>query len=130
MTGTSFGIRKAALAPLLALGLLATGCSQGTAPPVRDRSKPVPQRAPSQKAEQTPQAPRVPAFFETAAAARPLPRMVPPSRYEGYPVVQTAYRIAAEIPEVLAQQPCYCYCDRSAGHRGLADCWANDHGAG
>lgn len=134
MTGTSFGIRKAALAPLLALGLLATGCSQGTAPPNRNQNKPAPAKTPvenaAKKPEQKPDAPRVPAFFETAAAARPLPRMVPPSRYEGYPVVQKAYKIAAEIPEVLAQQPCYCNCDHSAGHRALSDCWTDDHGAG
>ena len=39
-----------------------------------------------------------------------------------------AYRVAGQIPEVLAQLPCYCYCDRR-GHRGLLDCFASKHGA-
>jgi hypothetical protein len=30
---------------------------------------------------------------------------------------------------VLAQQPCYCYCD-GYGHGSLLDCYASYHGAG
>lgn len=39
-----------------------------------------------------------------------------------------AYEIAAKIPEVLHQQPCYCYCDRM-GHNSLHSCFENTHGA-
>jgi len=30
---------------------------------------------------------------------------------------------------VLAQQPCYCWCDKF-GHASLLDCFATEHGAG
>lgn len=106
--------------------LLLLGCSQGTAPPpgAQTTAKPTQSRAAA-----VPETPRVPPYYLTTDEARPLPKPVSPDRYDGYPVVQEAYRIAAEIPEVLAQQPCYCYCDRSAGHKSLASCWADDHGA-
>jgi len=39
-----------------------------------------------------------------------------------------AYELAAKIPAVLHQQPCYCYCDRM-GHNSLHSCFENVHGA-
>jgi hypothetical protein len=39
-----------------------------------------------------------------------------------------AYDLAAKIPAVLHQQPCYCYCDRM-GHNSLHSCFENTHGA-
>lgn len=75
------------------------------------------------------QAARVPAYHATAAAARPLPATLSPDLFAAIPVVARAYRIAKRIPEVLAQQPCYCHCDRM-GHVGLLDCYRSDHGAG
>lgn len=44
--------------------------------------------------------------------------------------VQThAYELAAKIPEVIHQQPCYCYCDRNMGHKSLHSCFEGTHGA-
>ena len=40
-----------------------------------------------------------------------------------------AYKLAARIPDVLYQQPCYCYCDRSMGHNSLHSCYEGTHGA-
>jgi hypothetical protein len=40
-----------------------------------------------------------------------------------------AYELAAKIPVVLHQQPCYCYCDRSQGHNSLHSCFEGTHGA-
>lgn len=40
-----------------------------------------------------------------------------------------AYLLAAKIPGVLYQQPCYCRCDRSVGHKSLRSCFESDHGA-
>lgn len=117
--------RKALPAMLFIVLLAASGCSQGTAPPAKTNgtsTRPAAQTAPAK--------PRVPAYHKTLEAARPLPRALSPSQFEGYPVVQAAYKIAQEIPAVLAQQPCYCQCDRSAGHTSLADCWASAHGGG
>jgi hypothetical protein len=39
-----------------------------------------------------------------------------------------AYELAAKIPTVLHQQPCYCYCDRM-GHNSLHSCFEGTHGA-
>jgi hypothetical protein len=40
-----------------------------------------------------------------------------------------AYELAAKIPKVLYQQPCYCHCDRSMGHNSLHSCFSGIHGA-
>jgi hypothetical protein len=40
-----------------------------------------------------------------------------------------AYELAAKIPNVLHQQPCYCYCDRGMGHNSLHSCFEGTHGA-
>jgi len=40
-----------------------------------------------------------------------------------------AYELAAKIPKVIYQQPCYCYCDRSLGHNSLHSCFSGMHGA-
>src|SRR5271155_436533 len=45
-----------------------------------------------------------------------------------YPYQTHAYDLAAKIPVVLHQQPCYCYCDRM-GHNSLHSCFENTHGA-
>jgi hypothetical protein len=42
----------------------------------------------------------------------------------------TAYQMAAKIPSVLHQQPCYCHCDREMGHNSLHSCFESTHGAG
>ena len=45
-----------------------------------------------------------------------------------YPFQSHAYDLAAKIPGVLHQQPCYCYCDRMR-HNSLHSCFENTHGA-
>jgi hypothetical protein len=45
-----------------------------------------------------------------------------------YPYQTHAYELAAKIPAVLHQQPCYCYCDRM-GHKSLHSCFEGTHGA-
>jgi Protein of unknown function with PCYCGC motif len=46
-----------------------------------------------------------------------------------FPYQTHAYELAARIPKVLYQQPCYCYCDRSMGHKSLHSCFSSTHGA-
>lgn len=72
---------------------------------------------------------QVPPYYLDPQEAKPFPRLLPAAYFQDYPVVAQAYRMAAEIPEVIAQQPCYCYCDKF-GHRSLLDCYSSDHGAG
>jgi hypothetical protein len=72
--------------------------------------------------------PRVPAFISNLAEAGPLPTVLDPKQFTD-PVIVKTYRFAAENPEIFAQQPCYCHCDTSEGHKGLLDCFATTHGA-
>ncbi len=64
-------------------------------------------------------------YFPSAAAAQPLPRTLEPGQFSN-PSVAAAYEAAKGIPEVLAQQPCSCHCDRM-GHRSLLDCFRTEH---
>lgn len=70
----------------------------------------------------------VPPYFASAATAHPFPRLLRAADFREYPTVQHAYSVAALIPRVLAQQPCYCHCDQM-GHRSLLDCYASQHAA-
>ena len=40
-----------------------------------------------------------------------------------------AYQMAAKVPAVLHQLPCYCRCDRALGHNSLHSCFEGLHGA-
>jgi Protein of unknown function with PCYCGC motif len=66
-------------------------------------------------------------YFENPEEAQPLPVTLPPSQFKNQGIANT-YRIAKEIPEVLAQQPCLCGCDTSfEDHRSLLDCYRDQH---
>jgi len=45
------------------------------------------------------------------------------------PAQREAYKAAAKIPATLYQMPCYCHCDRHAGHTSLHSCFEGTHGA-
>jgi hypothetical protein len=67
-------------------------------------------------------------FYFSAEEAQPFPNVVPVAYVpSGYPA--HAYRVAEEIPGVLAQQPCFCEC-RNIGHKSLLFCYASHHAAG
>ncbi len=93
--------------------------------------------APQQAASKSPQDANSP----QAAADEPVPAyhaQPPPGELPATmnsdlftdPVVQNAYAVAAKIKKALYQQPCYCHCDRSQGHKSLLDCFASKHGSG
>lgn len=69
----------------------------------------------------------VPPYYENPEDAKPFPMLLPASHFPDDPVVARAYEAASEIPEMAAQQPCYCFC---AGHRSLLDCYSSNHAAG
>ena len=56
-----------------------------------------------------------------------LPKTLDPDRFRGK--AKAAYTIAKEIPEILAQIPCFCECE-PFGHENLLDCFIDNHGAG
>jgi hypothetical protein len=74
----------------------------------------------------------VPAY-NAAAPTKPLPPIMSGNQLTGpyfqhsYQVV--AYKMAAKVPNVLHQQPCYCRCDREMGHNSLHSCFESTHGA-
>jgi hypothetical protein len=87
--------------------------------------------SPAPVASTTPAAPappKVPPYHPSAEAARPLAKTLSPTLF-AIPPVRRAYEVAGRIPQVLAQQPCYCWCDKF-GHGSLLDCFASDHGVG
>jgi len=71
---------------------------------------------------------QVPAFHNEGPRGQ-LPETLAPSEFSEV-VIQNAYILAARVKKILYQQPCYCHCDRSQGHKSLLDCFASKHGAG
>jgi hypothetical protein len=78
-----------------------------------------------------------PAADIPAYNAKPPAKALPPvlageqltGPYFTHPYQVTAYKMAAKIPAVLHQQPCYCHCDRAMGHNSLHSCFEGTHGA-
>ncbi len=78
--------------------------------------------------------PQIPAYNKSAPSkATKLPPILPEDQLWGpsfqSPVQKRAYLLAAKIGDVLYQQPCYCFCDRSAGHHSLRSCYESTHAA-
>jgi predicted small lipoprotein YifL len=67
---------------------------------------------------------RVPAF-QDVKSIRTLPPTLQPEQFFG--PTRDAYRAAQEIPETIAQLPCYCHCDQSLGHKSLHSCFQDTH---
>ena len=68
---------------------------------------------------------RVPAYAKTAAELKGLPPTLAPEAFVGK--ARAAYLAVGEIPETIAQLPCYCYCDEGHGHKSLHTCFVDDH---
>ncbi len=70
---------------------------------------------------------RIPPFLQPAQTSGPLPGTLAPAHFKDASI-REAYTVALNIPGVLAQQPCYCWC-KSSGHRSLLDCYRSEHAA-
>lgn len=74
----------------------------------------------------------VPAYH-AGAPTKPQPailsgkQLTGPNFAHAYQV--TVYKMAAKVPNVLYQQPCYCRCDRTFDHKSLHSCFEVTHGA-
>jgi hypothetical protein len=68
---------------------------------------------------------RVPAFYESAPST--LPSVLPSEKFIGK--TRAAYMAVSEIPETIAQLPCYCHCDEAHGHKSLHSCFETTHAA-
>ena len=69
----------------------------------------------------------VPAYHKNPPSG-PLPATLDPKQF-GDAVTQNIYALAARVKEVLYQEPCYCGCDKDAGHKSLLDCYVDRHGS-
>ena len=69
---------------------------------------------------------RVPAYYTSTADLARLPPTLSPELFTGNK--KLAYQAAKEIPETLAQLPCYCHCDRGHNHKSLHSCFESEHG--
>ena len=71
--------------------------------------------------------------YNAIAPSKHLPPILSGNQLTGvyfthsYQVV--AYKMAAAIPSVLHQEPCYCRCDQAMGHNSLHSCFEGTHGA-
>jgi hypothetical protein len=73
------------------------------------------------------QAARVPAYVTDGKVLANLGPTLPPEQFFGK--AREAYQIVREIPQTIAQLPCYCYCDEGFGHKSLYTCYESDHSA-
>ncbi len=69
----------------------------------------------------------VPAFEVSLAALKNLAPTLAPEKFSGKQ--RLGYLAAQEIPQTLAQLPCYCHCDKGFGHKSLHTCFVDDHAA-
>lgn len=67
-----------------------------------------------------------PATDTRAALPKPSVTTLDPEQFTGQ--ARLAYAAAREVPEVLAQLPCYCGCMSGFGHRNNLDCFHDLHG--
>lgn len=74
----------------------------------------------------------IPAYNATAPRKH-LPPVLSGAQLSGpyfshaYQVI--AYEMAAKIPGILHQEPCYCHCDKAMGHNSLHSCFEGTHAA-
>jgi len=66
-------------------------------------------------------------FTETGAK---LVATMSPSYFSSDPRAQAAYQAAKDIPEVLAELPCFCGCMTQYGHENNLFCFKDQHGSG
>ena len=66
---------------------------------------------------------RVPAFHQNVETLT-LPPVKDPATVA--PEARAAYTIAKNKPKLIAQLPCFCYCERW-GHGSLHDCYVTEH---
>jgi hypothetical protein len=98
---------------------------------VNSRNTSAPAPAPDHQASHAPierpatTANTMPAHYTQPPSRSSLGPTLEPEKFTG--PVREAYRAAREIPQTLAQLPCYCHCDRGMGHKSLFSCYEDDH---
>jgi hypothetical protein len=122
-------MNKPIIALILLSFLLLSGCSKGTSHEhAAVVNTPSPRNAPSSTVQrlEAPKAARIPAHYTIAPSLDELAPTLSPDLFTGNQ--RLAYQVAQRIPQTLAQLPCYCHCDMSAGHKSLQSCFVTEHG--
>ena len=65
----------------------------------------------------------------TSSGAKLVATMAP-SYFSKDPKARAAYQVAKDMPEVLAELPCFCGCMSSYGHENNLFCFRDEHGSG
>ncbi|HEX5703412.1 MAG TPA: CYCXC family (seleno)protein [Pyrinomonadaceae bacterium] len=107
----------------VALAAVALSCGQGQPAQTEQAARP----DEHQSAPASSDAKSIPAHYETEPPRISLAATLEPEKFIGK--TRDAYRIAREAPQLLAQLPCYCHCDRGLGHKSLHSCYVDDHAA-
>lgn len=116
---------------LVIVAAILIGSSSNDSTPTVANSAPVTQRASQPTQEQIHMHEyaakgRVPAYYTTAPELATLQPTLSPELFTGN--TKLAYKAAKEIPQTLAQLPCYCHCDRGHNHKSLHSCFESEHG--
>jgi hypothetical protein len=67
---------------------------------------------------------------QLTASGHRLVHTMDPSYFSKDPKAQSAYQVAKEIPEVLAELPCFCGCMTALNHESNLFCFRDEHGSG
>jgi hypothetical protein len=109
---------------LLAIIIVAAGACGNQAPVVRETHSEHSEQATKTNTQPLASQSNIPAFMDARSAIN-LPQTLQPEQFSG--PTREAYRAAKEIPETIAQLPCYCHCDMSMGHKSLHSCFEDLH---
>ena len=64
------------------------------------------------------------------ASGKRLIHTMDPSYFAQDPKARAAYQVAKDMPEVLAELPCFCGCMTALGHESNLFCFKDEHGSG
>jgi hypothetical protein len=109
---------------LVVCALVASACSHGSA----EKPNPDPHQAHAQPSPSSNGfVRRIPAYFTEPPDPKSLPPTLDPAEFKDK--VRDAYQAAKENPQLFAQLPCFCFCDK-IGHKSLHSCYEDDHSTG
>ena len=67
---------------------------------------------------------------QLTASGKRLIHTMDPSYFAKDPKARAAYQVAKDMPEVLAELPCFCGCMTALGHESNLFCFKDEHGSG
>ena len=119
---------KKLIISLSLLAMILLGCNSQEPPQTSQTPAPAPSVSQRQTTaqHQHSKTTRVPDHYETAPHLELLAPTLDPELFTGNR--RLAYQATKEIPQTLAQLPCYCHCDMSIGHKSLQSCFVTEHG--